>query len=942
MALSGSWNQNVGAGWRLRLEWSATQNISANTSNVTVRLYWVSLGSSYTVRSTASKTASIGIGGTWNNKTASNLAALNGNQKKLIHTYSRTIAHRADGTQDVSLGGWFNANVTLSGVYYGRVQVASRTVTLNRIPRNSSISSSASWTAGSNRSVSISRASSSFRHRVRWQVQDSGGTWRTVRTVENVGSSNNGSFSTSQNRDIFNRLSQRSSTPSRIALETYSGSTKIGSTVYKTGTCTAPTSSTTTRGSSFNIGSTISGSISRKNSSFTHTLQLRMGGSTYTMHTRTSSTSWSYNTSSIASSLYSKIPSAKSLSGELRIYTYYDGVQVRSHRTYSITANVTNSNPSFNSSAISYEDTNSVTIGVTGNNRYIVQNMSNLRVIISTGATPRNSASIREYVITCGNRSVKTSSIGNVNLGTINASSNTPLSVRVVDSRGFSTTVSVNVNILPYQSPTVRATAERLNGFESSTTVSLRGSISALRIGSTNRNSVQRARYRYRQQGVGSYSSFINFSVTQNIPNYTGANRTLILNNIRAWDVSVEVTDRLGTTTVNLVVPVGQPVLFIDSGRSSVGVNKFPTRNNSFEITGDMRMDGGQIISSTESSFTTETGDAKLIARNGHVIIRSHTGRAYVQGSEVRFVEASTTSDYVPITARGLTIMSGGTDYGIELRNTAGDGGHIISTSASAGHFYVYGNRAKSQRPFVVRSHSNKDSYRNDFWIEPSGSVHTRSDLYSGSNLRLNGANTFYNINNMLYLTGETGVRLRGNRAGTSLYITNDSIGNRIYSIDIYNRTYSGSANAHITSAGTLGRSTSATKYKININDVDIGDLSDSIVELRPKSWYDKESTEAYSRYITLKNAGIVDSADYSDIPYIEKHLGFIAEDLIELGFSSYVDFGAPNKDGVREVEGIKYDRLWIPLLPKVKELQEIIRNHEDRIEILEKTILNK
>lgn len=897
MALSGSWNKNVGAGWRLRLEWSATQNISANTSTITVRLYWVSLGSSYTVNSSVSKTCSIGIGGTWSNKTSAGLAKLSGNQKKLIHSYSRTVSHNADGTLSVSLGGWFDAQVTLSGVYYNRIQVDTKTVTLNRIPRASSISSSASWTAGSNHKVTISRASSSFTHTVRWQVQDTGGTWRTIKTVNGVGTSVNSSFSVAQNRDIFNRLAQTASRPSRVEVETYSGSTKIGSTTRKTGTCKAPSASTTTRSSSFNIGSTVSGTISRQNSNFTHTLQYIFGGTTYTLHTRTSSTNWSYNTSGIASSLYNKIPSAKSISGTLRIYTYYDGVQVRSYNSYSVTARIVGSEPTFSSSQISYIDTNNTTIGVTGNNQYIIQNKSNLRVTITSSATPKNGATIKEYIITCGNRSATSSGIGAINLGTINASSNVSLSVRAVDSRGFSTTVSKTVEILPYNPPAVNTTALRQNGFESNTTLSLRGSISPLRVGTSNKNSVQTARFQYRQLGVGSFTSLTNFSFSQSVPGYTATNRILSLDNLKAWEIRVIVTDRIASTTINLTVPVGQPILFIDSNKKSVGINKFTTNKNAFEVNGriyatsatlsnGLITDGilntgstttntlnsnsatitgnihltGNITSSSSTGLMVSSGEARLVAENGYVTLRSLNNNVYLQGTEIRAVAPNSTSTY---------------------------------------------------RRFRA------------------GAIH------SGNNLELNGANTIYNTAETLYLTGEKGIRLRRNDTGTLFYVSSDSIGNRIYSIDIYNRTYSSTANVCVTSTGTLGRVTSASKYKINIQK-DNNDYTDKVLGLDLKSWYDKSAVEAYSRFVTLKNAGIVDDIGNNDIPYMDKHYGLIAEDLIDAGLSRFVVFGEPNENGDREVEGIMYDRLWITLIPIIRKQRDTIDDLERRIILLE------
>lgn len=45
MALSGTINKDFGGGYRIQIEWTATQNISANTSTITAKFYLISLGS---------------------------------------------------------------------------------------------------------------------------------------------------------------------------------------------------------------------------------------------------------------------------------------------------------------------------------------------------------------------------------------------------------------------------------------------------------------------------------------------------------------------------------------------------------------------------------------------------------------------------------------------------------------------------------------------------------------------------------------------------------------------------------------------------------------------------------------------------------------------------------------------------------------------------------
>lgn len=141
MALSGAYEQSItgtGGGWKLRLEWKAKQDKAANTSRVTAKLFWISFGNRYTVRSSANKTCNISIDGHTNPKTRAGLAALKQNQKKLVHTYKRTIKHDSQGKASFTLGAKFWIEVTLfissKGKYYGSISIPTKTVTLDTIP----------------------------------------------------------------------------------------------------------------------------------------------------------------------------------------------------------------------------------------------------------------------------------------------------------------------------------------------------------------------------------------------------------------------------------------------------------------------------------------------------------------------------------------------------------------------------------------------------------------------------------------------------------------------------------------------------------------------------------------------------------------------------------------------------------------------------------------
>lgn len=145
------------------------------------------------------------------------------------------------------------------------------------------------------------------------------------------------------------------------------------------------------------------------------------------------------------------------------------------------------------------------------------------------------------------------------------------------------------------------------------------------------------------------------------------------------------------------------------------------------------------------------------------------------------------------------------------------------------------------------------------------------------------------------------------------LAVGSDNAGDRVASNSIYKRTYSAPANLHITSAGTIGRATSAKKYKISIenqyiNEDDQFSHSKEILKLPIRTWFDKYESEIMAKELES-------GKKLSDDTFkLSRHTGLIAEEVEELGFNEFVIY-----DDNGEIEGIAYDRLWVHLIPIIK-----------------------
>ena len=231
MAKSGTINNTFRTGYAIRVVWEVTSQSEANnTSSVTAKVQLVSLGSSYTINSSASKSGTLTINGTKYSFTFT--ASLSSNQTKTLFTKSVTVTHNSDGTKTCAFSATAGIDVTLSGTYWGDVTASGNGV-FDTIARASSISSVTASVAvnGTNTcTVNIDRKSSAFTHTVVWKI----GSYS--KTTTGAGTSSSYAIPTSW----LNAIPNATEGTATVQVTTYNGSTKIGSTVSKTFKITVP------------------------------------------------------------------------------------------------------------------------------------------------------------------------------------------------------------------------------------------------------------------------------------------------------------------------------------------------------------------------------------------------------------------------------------------------------------------------------------------------------------------------------------------------------------------------------------------------------------------------------------------------------------------------------------------------------------------------------
>jgi len=541
------------------------------------------------------------------------------NSRTLVVSGNFRVNHNSDGTKNLRIGvsGYTDVVAINEGVVY---------VDLDRIPRASSISSNISWTAAiEGLPLSISRASGSFTHSLTLQIKNNvNNNWVSVASRYNIGDYTTIYFDKNEMTIIYREMAQWENAEVWIKLDTFNGGTYIGSS-EKYGRVYGATPATPVV-SDFNIGTkSVDVTLDYFYDTFNYTLEFTFGSFKKTFPNMVKFNKMEFTDAEVIQ-MYQQVPNQQSAQANVYASTKYNGIELNDNvpkdQNKKITLRVVNSEPQYDG-GFTYLDSNSTTATLTGNNQYIIQSKSNLQVKLPVAkkAKPTNYSTITRYEVAV-NGAVKSVNFSDtadltVDFGTVNVSTNTSIVVSAVDSRGLKKSVSSVILVLPYSLPTYSFSADRVNNFETTTKLNVTGSASPLNVSNVNKNRIVSAKYKTKPVG-GAYGSESDLPITGTFPAFISNNASVELNNTQAWEVSVTITDVLGSVTTTSTVAVGTPILFIDTKKKSIGVNKFPTGTKTFEVAGDLVLEGA--VSLKADQWWTTNGKAALDLKNSDII----------------------------------------------------------------------------------------------------------------------------------------------------------------------------------------------------------------------------------------------------------------------------------------------------------------------------------
>ena len=386
---------------------------------------------------------------------------------------------------------------------------------------------------------------------------------------------------------------------------------------------------------------------------------------------------------------------------------------------------------------------------------------------------------------------------------------------------------------------------------------------------------------------LGHLNSLNTLKAPINNPTFTGTVTipTLSLTNPISGDdggTGVANTGKTITLGGNLTTSGAYTTTFISTGNTSVTLpttGLLATRAGTETFTNktfDTATADGNVLKINGTTVSDKTGTGKFVLDTSPTLVTPNLGVASATSINSTFIPSGrtlvTTIDTATTSAAGI----------VQLSTSVSSTSEILAATASA-----------------VRTAYNLANSKWTYDATPAF-----DSITAGGGYGSNGTS--------LYSTGGISpdgvVKAEGYTVSSSGLNIIDSTG---WILPVTSTT-SGSGNLYQPSShGYVYRATSASKYKMNAEPMQVGL---EILDLVPKTWIDKGE---YSRNNNSLNG-------------LRRYPGFIAEDLIEVGLEEFVTY----LDG--EVEGIAYDRLVAAVIPVLKSQQSQIESLEARLAALE------
>lgn len=523
-----------------------SQSVANNTSTIK---YVLTLVRPSAISSSATKNWSVTINGT----TKSGSGSIGGSGNKTLLSGTMTIPHNNDGTKTLSFSGSCQLDITWSGTQLGTIS-GSGSMTLTKINRYATVTQT--LVSKTETALTLKWASDATVDYI-WYSTNNGSSWTGINVTDGTsGQYTISGLTANTTYQVKTRVRRKDS-----QLTTDSSALSVATYAYPY--CNSMPD--------FTIGSKLTlgfyNPLGRE-----ITFYIIANGTQIANNWTISGTSYSgVNATSSQNQLYATIPNAKSATYQVKV-VYGSKISTRTGGKYSINENVCK--PSIGS--VAYADTNSTTIALTEDNQDIVRKKSTVRYTAS-GLSAQNSATVASCKVKVNGTTYNlTLSGSSATGGNAVIDSGMPLEAvfTVTDSRGLTASKSVTVNMLDWYNPTAIISLQRQSNYYSNTNILVDADYASI-----NGNNAITITYTATENNTA--RTVISGTLTNNVTS------VVALDNEYEWTIVITLTDSLGgTTTYNVILSRGMPIIYFDRIRSSVGVNCFPQGNLTMEVDG--------------------------------------------------------------------------------------------------------------------------------------------------------------------------------------------------------------------------------------------------------------------------------------------------------------------------------------------------------------------
>lgn len=264
--------------------------------------------------------------------------------------------------------------------------------------------------------------------------------------------------------------------------------------------------------------------------------------------------------------LYDYMKKSKTVKIGAVIETWNGGTKIGESVELINNCSITNCEPSIEN--VSYLDSNKETVKITGNNQQIIRNHSTLKIEL-TNLNSFKGATLNRCIATINNitksfSNITGTSVNSVSLdfGTLNIDKNTKMTVTLTDSRDYSVTKELNINVINYIDLSINAIIKRTQPTTGEVGIEFSGNYYNNKIGNINNELTMK--WFYRENGATEWINGGIISPVLNENTYSNGMDKISLGKIfdyqKSYEFYLEVSDKLIVLTPQYAITQGTPI----------------------------------------------------------------------------------------------------------------------------------------------------------------------------------------------------------------------------------------------------------------------------------------------------------------------------------------------------------------------------------------------